>query len=221
VVGLGWSGRRSLNELYPTRESPMRLVVLVVACLGLLANASAKSSIPTGELVVIRASFVRGGNPCLVPKVDPSEDGIGAWYVGAPCQRASQNPLNPSCWEQDEDPCLVFTDGGTLEENGSCPDQPCQLEYVFTVSFDEPCVAPCDQVKCCKAGYVRFTDGYQVVGTVWEGSSTVVSEIDSCDCTELEDHKCTLVLHAECNEFGPYYYGLTTFGYDWSCKKCN
>lgn len=174
-------------------------------------------------VLVIRVAFVTATPPCPVD-FNPDADGLGTWYMGAPCQRMLGNPLHPECWapEDDEDPCVVFLDQGWLTINGNCsPNEPCQIEYAFTVEFVEPCVPPCDQVKCCKSGTMKFTQGPYYLGLIFSGGGPKdFSAIDSCSCSELTSSTCSFLVNVQCHDFGPYFYLLFQFGYSWRCLHC-
>lgn len=191
-------------------------------CLMALACALVAASEPENvNVVVIRATFNPFGTlPCEVPPLNEDTDGIGAWYVGAPCQRASENPAQPSCWEDEEDPCLLYTNGGTLTEDGKCPSKPCEAEYSVDITFIEPCVAPCDAVKCCPSGNLQVRDQDDVFQEFLpEGNTVTVSAFNTCACTEVQDTSCTIELKVECQVLS-YWPTLAQFGYTFTCKKC-
>lgn len=171
--------------------------------------------------VVIRASFAP--TPMLCPvSLDTNTDGIGSWYVGAPCQRMSMNPFQPWCWQEDEDNCIAVTDESTFEIAGNCQSgDPCKLEYAFSIEFIERCGHDCDGAFCCASGVVRVRTGDNyLLGYIYnDGDPLETSVTGSCPCAELASHACQITAHVECST-GLGYDQMTGFGYNWKCLAC-
>lgn len=179
------------------------------------------ASTPEREPVVIRASFWPfESTACDAPDIDPDKDGEGAWYVGAPCQQVRWNPTNPLCWQTDEDPCILYSNPGTLTVGGTCPNDPCKAEYVVDITILEPCVKPCDYPKCCASGWLNVTDLTSSLGIILTGQTRTFDSVADCPCTEVGDHSCKVMMQVQCQELGAYFYALATFGYHFTCRKC-
>lgn len=171
--------------------------------------------------MVIHATFWPfASEACVAPDIDEDRDGIGVWNVGAPCQRMTQNPLHPSCWQEPEDWCFTFMNELTLTAAGACPDDPCKAEYVFDITYDEPCVKPCDTIQCCASGWLRVTDLTNDLGALLTGQTRTFNSLAECPCTEVNDHTCKVLMQVQCQELGVYYHELTTFGYYFTCMRC-
>ena len=195
--------------------------VLLVSLSSAFASDRVRGERDLAEPVVIVARFAPPGNlPCEAPEIDENTAGFGAWYVGAPCQRVTQNPGQPSCWQDDEDPCLIFSNGGTLTEDGKCPDTPCKAEYVVDITFVEPCTPPCNAVQCCASGVLKVTDRVANLGFLLDGQTKTFNADKECTCDELDDHSCIVGMEVQCQELGAYYHELAEFGYAFTCKKC-
>lgn len=199
----------------------MKNTLLVLFALFFCGAASATERHP----VVIKATLTTPSLPCDVYTGENGGDGdgyMGSWYYGAPCQRASQNPFNPSCWQEPEDSCFNMLDIGMLTEPGYCPSQPCELELAFTIQFVEACdEEPCDSPKCCASGTMKVTSGGTWLGgIIGDGDSLESSALDDCACSELQSHHCELWVQVACKELGAYYYSMVDFGRAWRCLAC-
>ena len=198
----------------------MRFLIVAFTLLSSLLADNVRSGDFEPSVVVIRASFSPRTAPCIAPDIDPDTDGVGAWYVAAPCQRVSQNPGHPECHQEPEDPCLIFSNGGLLTLDGSCPDEPCQAEYAVDITFAEPCKEPCDQVKCCESGLLLVVDSGVPQGYLASGLTFPFSATSSCPCEETDDNKCIVKLDIMCRDSFGYFYLLTSVGYTYECLRC-